>query len=51
VIDALRGILELRVGEHAGVDGAADSEPLSFWGVDVERSSAVPRHPVAERAR
>jgi predicted RNase H-like HicB family nuclease len=30
VIDALRGILELRVGEHAGVVAGADSEPLEL---------------------
>ena len=30
VIDALRGILELRFGEHAGVATAADSEPLEL---------------------
>jgi predicted RNase H-like HicB family nuclease len=30
VIDALRGILELRFGEHAGVAEAADSEPLEL---------------------
>ena len=30
VIDALRGILELRFGEHAGVAGSADSEPLEL---------------------
>lgn len=30
VIDALRGILELRFGEHAGVADAADSEPLEL---------------------
>jgi len=30
VIGALRGILELRFGEHAGVAAAADSEPLEL---------------------
>ena len=30
VIDALRGILELRFGEHPAVATAADSEPLEF---------------------
>ena len=30
VIDALRGILELRFGGHAEIDGAADSEPLEL---------------------
>jgi len=30
VIDALRGILELRFGEHPGVATAADSEPLEL---------------------
>ena len=30
VIDALRGVLELRFGEHAGVAEAADSEPLEL---------------------
>lgn len=49
VIEALRGILELRFGEHAPAEPAADSESLeggnhSFWGFSPERSSAVPRH-------
>ena len=30
VIDALRGILELRFGEHAAVAEAADSEALEL---------------------
>ena len=30
VIDALRGILELRFGEHAAVATSADSEPLEL---------------------
>jgi predicted RNase H-like HicB family nuclease len=30
VIDALRGILELRFGEHSGVVAGADSEPLQL---------------------
>ena len=30
VIDALRGILELRFGEHAAVAASADSEPLEL---------------------
>ncbi|MEO6857089.1 MAG: type II toxin-antitoxin system HicB family antitoxin [Solirubrobacteraceae bacterium] len=30
VIDALRGILELRFGEHAHTDPAADSESLEL---------------------
>jgi predicted RNase H-like HicB family nuclease len=30
VIDALRGILELRFGEHAAVAVTADSEPLEL---------------------
>jgi predicted RNase H-like HicB family nuclease len=30
VIDALRGILELRFGEHAAVSDSADSEPLEL---------------------
>jgi predicted RNase H-like HicB family nuclease len=30
VIDALRGILELRFGEHAPAAEAADSEPLEL---------------------
>lgn len=30
VIDALRGILELRFGGHAGAGPAADSEPLEL---------------------
>ncbi len=30
VIDALRGILELRFGEHAAVATGADSEPLEL---------------------
>ena len=30
VVDALRGILELRFGEHAQVSAAADSEPLEL---------------------
>lgn len=30
VIDALRGILELRFGEHAGVAASADSELLEL---------------------
>ncbi len=30
VIDALRGVLELRFGEHTGVAEAADSEPLEL---------------------
>jgi predicted RNase H-like HicB family nuclease len=31
VIDALRGILELRFGEHASVATSADSEPLELY--------------------
>jgi predicted RNase H-like HicB family nuclease len=30
VIDALRGILELRFGEHASTEQALDSEPLQL---------------------
>ena len=30
VIDALRGILELRLGGHAEIDAGADSEPLQL---------------------
>ena len=30
VIDALRGILELRFGKHAGVADTVDSEPLEL---------------------
>jgi predicted RNase H-like HicB family nuclease len=30
VIDALRGILELRFGEHAQISEGADSEPLEL---------------------
>jgi hypothetical protein len=30
VIDALRGILELRFGEHPDIGPAADSEPLEL---------------------
>jgi hypothetical protein len=30
VIDALRGLLELRFGENAAVATAADSEPLEL---------------------
>jgi predicted RNase H-like HicB family nuclease len=30
VIDALRGILELRFGEHPAIADAADSEPLEL---------------------
>jgi predicted RNase H-like HicB family nuclease len=30
VIDALRGILALRFGEHAAISEAADSEPLEL---------------------
>jgi predicted RNase H-like HicB family nuclease len=30
VIDALRGILELRFGEHAEISASADSEPLEL---------------------
>jgi predicted RNase H-like HicB family nuclease len=30
VIDALRGVLELRLGGHPDLDDAADSEPLEL---------------------
>jgi hypothetical protein len=30
VVDALRGILELRFGEHASAEQAADSESLQL---------------------